>query len=65
MLAQHYRIVFLLSALLLICGCGSNETIMPSGELTDAQKAAVAAEVAAVEDEESQGKINQVGKRKK
>ncbi|MBL8872759.1 MAG: hypothetical protein JNK90_23470 [Planctomycetaceae bacterium] len=37
-------------------GCGgSNEAIMPTTPLTDEQKAAVKAEDAAIEDEESQG----------
>jgi len=37
-------------------GCGgSNEAIMPTTPLTDEQKAAIKAEDAAIEDEESQG----------
>ncbi len=42
----------------LLIGCGqSNQAIMPVGELTEEQKAAVKAEDASVEEEESQGKI--------
>lgn len=52
--------------LLTLVGCGSsNEAIIPSGELTDQQKAAYAAEMASVEEQESQGNINSIGKKKK
>ena len=51
---------FLLTVLVVLVlkgiGCGgSNEAIIPTTELTDEQKAAVKAEDAAIEDEESQG----------
>ena len=36
-------------------GCGKQETIMPEGELTEEQKAAVKAEDEAIADEESGG----------
>jgi len=55
-------VFFLLAA---IVGCGSNETIMPSGEFTDEQKAAYAKEMESIEDQESQGNINSIGKKKK
>jgi hypothetical protein len=45
---------FLITTLILMAGCGgSSETIMPTTELTEEQKAAVMAEDAAIEDEES------------
>lgn len=51
--------------LLVAFGCGSDKTIMPSVDLTEAQKTAYAAEMASVEDQESQGNINFIGKKKK
>jgi hypothetical protein len=39
------------------CGSSTSQAILPSGELTDEQKAAVKAEDARIEDEESQGKM--------
>jgi len=51
--------------LLVTIGCGSDKTIMPSGDLTEAQKTAYAAEMASVEDQESQGNINSIGKKMK
>jgi len=53
---------FLLAA---IVGCGSNETIMPSGDLTDEQKAAYSKEMQSVEDQESGGNNKVIGKKKK
>lgn len=44
-------------------GCGGNQTVMPSGPLTDEQKAAYAAEMSSVEDQESQGNIDKIGKK--
>lgn len=45
---------FLVAALILLVGCGgSGETILPTTELTEEQKAAVMAEDAAIADEES------------
>ncbi len=45
---------FLMTTLILLAGCGgSSETILPTTELTEEQKAAVRAEDAAVADEES------------
>lgn len=45
-------------AILGLVGCSqSNEAIIPEGELTPEQVAAVKAEDAAIEDEESQGKV--------
>lgn len=45
---------FLIASLILLVGCGaSSETILPTTELTEEQKAAVRAEDAAVADEES------------
>jgi hypothetical protein len=65
MLMQTKYTCFWLTSLVLLLGCGGNQTVMPSGELTEEQKAAYAADIASVEDQESQGKINQVGKKKK
>lgn len=43
-------------------GCGqSNQTILPTGELTAEQQAAVASEYQNIEEQESQGKINSIG----
>lgn len=39
------------------CSSGSNQAILPGTELTDEQKAAIKAEDARIDDEESQGKM--------
>ncbi len=39
-------------------GCGQPKTILPTGELTEEQKAAIKADDARVADEESQGSIH-------
>lgn len=47
-------------------GCSnSNQAILPSGDLSEEQKAAVKAEDARVEEEESQGKMNKPNTKKK
>lgn len=52
------RLLVCLSVALTLVGCGqSNEAIIPTNELTPEQIAAVKAEDSAVEDEESQGKM--------
>lgn len=54
-IAAAYKL-FILSALMSFAvGCGPGEVVMPEGGLTAEQQAAVAAEDAAVEDEESGG----------
>jgi|688.fasta_scaffold129983_2 hypothetical protein len=57
-----YKVFYFIAPALLglsLTGCSqSNEIALPNGELTEAQKAAVKAEDAAVADEESQGHAN-------
>lgn len=50
------RFLSLVFASSLAVGCGSQDTVIPTDRLTDAQKAAIVAEDKAVADEESQGK---------
>lgn len=51
---KNYYRIFVLSGLLLLTACGSQETILPTDPLSDEQVAAIQAEDAAVEDEEGQ-----------
>ncbi len=50
---SKFSIVFFLFASLVFIGCGGSETVIPTGALTEEQKAAIKAEDKAVEDEES------------
>lgn len=53
---MRYAFLLLLTiAPMTITGCGPAPTVMPSGQFTEEQKAAAAAEYQKVEDEESMG----------
>lgn len=56
--------VLSLSLCCVFCGCGPAESVIPTGELTDAQKAAIKLEDEAVAMDESQGSVKK-GKGKK
>ncbi len=49
----------------LLSGCGSGETNLPTTEFTDEQKAAIVAEDAAVADEEMGGGLPPVKRKRK
>ena len=51
------RTLMLSCLVVLLVGCGKSETVIPTDELTEAQKAAIKAEDASIEMEESQGKM--------
>jgi hypothetical protein len=65
MIAKNLRFSAPFLLLVFAIGCGSDKTVMPSGDLTEEQKAAYAKEMASVEEQESQGNINDIGKKKK
>lgn len=56
------QFVWLFFSLLIVaavgCGGGSNQAILPTGQLTEEQKAAVKAADKQVDEEESQGNFN-------
>jgi hypothetical protein len=56
------KVIYLIAIAMLslsLVGCSqSNEIVLPNGEFTDEQKAAIKAEDSAVADEESQGSVN-------
>ena len=54
---QYLRFLALTLLAATVIGCGNSETVIPTEAFTDEQKAAIKAEDAAVEDEESQGKM--------
>ncbi len=64
---SKYRVLitFLpLCLMLVISGCGSQETVLPTDPFTEEQKAAIKAEDEAVADDESGGYIPPPGKKK-
>lgn len=68
MLKKKLVLVLALAGLgLMHCaGCGgSNKTVLPTDELTEEQKAAIMAEDARIDDEESRGSVNNAPKKKK
>ena len=53
---MRYALLFLVTIVpMATTGCGPSQTIMPSGQFTEEQKVAAAAEYQKVEDEESMG----------
>lgn len=65
---SQYRVIvpFLpLFLVIILSGCGKQETVLPTDPFSEEQKAAIKAEDAAVADEESAGYVPPPGKKKK
>jgi uncharacterized protein YcfL len=62
---KHLLALSVLSAMIVGCSSGSGQAVLPTGELTEEQKAAVKAEDLRVDEEESQGKMNKPKNNKK